>query len=292
MIRHLRFILPGVLAISIIGAYLVWSATEDRGQRFSTNEIAAISKSIAAIMCSGRWIDGRYEGPIVGSATYMALGIPTSDSEDKIAVFVTNAHVAQLHSDSSFDRCGIDFSANGQIVRNPDLREAIYAPATVQFTETIDLALLLPQATQRSQLAEHLLSLQGQPIPACVQEGAIGSLVYLFGYPSASETADYPSDRIPSYFEFKQYLASRHLIVSEGLVSGRQGDDYFTTALVDTGSSGGLAVMKQHGRACVLGIPTWAVTGELTSLGVIQSFANLYRADLDWESIEELYQQQ
>lgn len=58
------------------------------------------------------------------------------------------------------------------------------------------------------------------------------------------------------------------ITVTEGIVSGLEGDYYVTSAKIDHGNSGGVAVLMKDD--CYLGIPTWAANnGGFESLGRI-----------------------
>jgi hypothetical protein len=63
------------------------------------------------------------------------------------------------------------------------------------------------------------------------------------------------------------------ITATEGIVSGIEGDYYVTSAKIDHGNSGGAAILLKDN--CYLGIPTWAQSGTVESLGRIlkSSFA-------------------
>lgn len=54
---------------------------------------------------------------------------------------------------------------------------------------------------------------------------------------------------------------------TEGIVSGVEGNYYVTSAKIDHGNSGGVAVLLKDD--CYLGIPTWSKTGTIESMGRI-----------------------
>jgi len=59
------------------------------------------------------------------------------------------------------------------------------------------------------------------------------------------------------------------LTITEGIVSGFEGDFIKTSAKIDAGNSGGLAI---HQSGCLLGIPTYVQTGPYETLGRILRF--------------------
>ncbi len=92
------------------------------------------------------------------------------------------------------------------------------------------------------------------PLPFCDESKvSIGDKVTLFGYPALGGTTITVTDGIIS-----------------GLIKNQYGVIYKTSALMDHGISGGLAVRNED--SCVLGIPTWGVADPLNgaSLGLIQ----------------------
>ena len=70
--------------------------------------------------------------------------------------------------------------------------------------------------------------------------------------------------------------------VLNGVVSGYDESnpdayyDYFTTAQVDNGDSGGVALSKYNDATCLLGIPTWLSVGENQVAGDIQDINNIF----------------
>ncbi len=61
--------------------------------------------------------------------------------------------------------------------------------------------------------------------------------------------------------------SDRDLTATEGIVSGREGDYFVTSAKVERGNSGGAAILIKEN--CYLGIPTFVETGRLESLARI-----------------------
>lgn len=92
------------------------------------------------------------------------------------------------------------------------------------------------------------------PMPSCgVADIKIGHRVTVFGYPS---------------------FGGDSLTVTDGIVSGIEytayGAVYKTSAKIDKGNSGGLAI--DNNSKCGIGIPTWATSGAFDGLGYIQSW--------------------
>ena len=113
---------------------------------------------------------------------------------------------------------------------------------------------------------------QGEITRSCSYKKT-GMEVYVFGYPAYAISDDIP-----------------RLISTKGVISGNTGrkyddfgreilENYFTTAQIDSGNSGGLAVTKltedqstfKKGDICIIGIPTWTSIGEYVNVGLIQN---------------------
>ncbi len=105
------------------------------------------------------------------------------------------------------------------------------------------------------------------PIPFCAPADIkTGNPITLFGYPS---------------------FGGNTLTITDGIISGvlqtKWGPKYKTSAKIDLGNSGGLAVDNKH--RCVIGIPTWTrFGGELgQSLGTGESLGQIQ----SWEIIKK-----
>lgn len=88
--------------------------------------------------------------------------------------------------------------------------------------------------------------LQGN-LPLCNKKAALGENIAILGYPGIGSASD--------------------ITVTEGIVSGYDGDFYITSAKVEHGNSGGVAISAI--RNCYLGIPTFVEKGSLESLARI-----------------------
>lgn len=60
---------------------------------------------------------------------------------------------------------------------------------------------------------------------------------------------------------------------------GLPAPDYFVSAKIDSGNSGGIVLSKDSSGLCVLGIPTWVNVGNFETQGVIQNIHNIFYAE-------------
>ena len=81
----------------------------------------------------------------------------------------------------------------------------------------------------------------------CMKKPSIGDQVVILGYPGIGSQTD--------------------ITVTEGIISGYDGDYFITSAKVEQGNSGGAAILVKDN--CYLGIPTFVATGVLESLARI-----------------------
>ena len=54
--------------------------------------------------------------------------------------------------------------------------------------------------------------------------------------------------------------------------------NYFVSAAIDAGNSGGIAISKYNGKLCLLGLPTWVSLGYYANQGMVQNIHNVSRA--------------
>jgi hypothetical protein len=95
----------------------------------------------------------------------------------------------------------------------------------------------------------------GESFDFCKQAPNIGDPVVVIGYP------DYGTGTLI------QNLASVEVTATEGIISGFANGYYTTSAKIEHGNSGGLAIDETHD--CYLGIPSAAAVGGIESLGRI-----------------------
>ena len=85
------------------------------------------------------------------------------------------------------------------------------------------------------------------PLKDCPAKPLIGDSILILGYPIIGSRTD--------------------ITATDGIISGYDGDYYITSAKVEHGNSGGVAILVKSN--CMLGIPTFAETGSIESLARI-----------------------
>lgn len=105
----------------------------------------------------------------------------------------------------------------------------------------------------------------------CPNEMPQGSPVVIVGYPAYAQ---------------QQNTSLTPRIITNGIISGFDSSvapplgqlpyfNYFVSAKIDSGNSGGLAFSKNKDGLCILGIPTWLTVGNYETQGVIQNINNV-----------------
>jgi len=117
-------------------------------------------------------------------------------------------------------------------------------------------------------------------LPKCSPKAAVGSPVVVIGYPA------FGVKYVDLYNQgFKQYVAYR--IATNGIISGHDSSveiprgnlpypNYFVSATIDSGNSGGIAISKENKQLCVLGVPTWLTVGNFATQGLVQNIHNIF----------------
>ena len=252
------YIFFGLIALSIIAAVIVESDSTDTNVNnelitttpdLNTSLISQISSSVVSIFCP--FADNEEDG-YWGSGT-----IWTNDG-----IIITNSHVIPQNETDLLT------PEYGCLVTLPDPDtgvpiEMYYADPVVipELSDEYDLAVL--------EIYDVVVDEDGytygqypNTFPAfddtdlCVEEYIkLGEPVRIFGYPASS--------------------GNNSLTITEGVVSNfpDDGKTILTSAKVDSGNSGGLAIDR---FGCQLGIPTAVSIGEYENLGVIMTSETVY----------------
>lgn len=103
----------------------------------------------------------------------------------------------------------------------------------------------------------------------CPAKMPIGSPVILIGYPIYARKKVDGSSHI-------QYKVTTNGIISgyDEYLVGKYAN-YFVSAKIDSGNSGGIALSKNLNGLCLLGIPTWLTVGNYETQGVVQNIHNV-----------------
>lgn len=103
----------------------------------------------------------------------------------------------------------------------------------------------------------------------CSKDMSIGARVTVVGFP-LSTNKTFASRTLT---EGVISAVDRDAIVFNGLPNA----DYYTSAKIDSGNSGGVAFSKDNSGVCFLGLPTWVSIGYAEAQGLVQNSNNLFK---------------
>ena len=133
---------------------------------------------------------------------------------------------------------------------------------------------LVPDNTDFNSLPLSRLNWTINNIPNCPKSAIQASPVVVLGYPAfAQQILNYGGINVP---------VDISKIISNGIISGYDTSDpklpfpnYYISAKMDSGNSGGIALSKDNGNLCFLGVPTWIETGNFETEGIVQNINNI-----------------
>lgn len=199
-------------------------------------DLSAIIKDwrpfIAKVTCSWHSVTEGY--------TATGSGLLFKTAARPFAHLVTNKHVV-TYKDNKMQECKITFPDTKDVIEISE--NSIGLSAKGLDFGTVDIA-------SRSAYIDALASQTSSRI-ACLS-ATVGEKVVILGYPSIGSKDD--------------------ITATEGIISGADGDYYITSAKVEQGNSGGAAILiRNGGKSCYLGIPTFVDVGRVESLARILS---------------------
>lgn len=184
---------------------------------------------------------------------------------------VAHAVLTNYHVVKDASKCVIIMTSSAN---NPTgmfaLKSAIYTynsntdEAVLEIGEPL-LSSSVPVANYNYTLAD--LKKCSSPLP-------VGTPVVIIGFPAYAKrdsTIDIPSvGTVNSIFR-----TATNGIISGYDTSGTGSANYFVSAKIDNGNSGGIAIAKDANGLCSLGLPTWLTVGNYETQGLVQNILNV-----------------
>ena len=196
-------------------------------------EVASIEQEIPLANIINQWKDRVGEiSCAFRDGSIRGTSFVTRNGSNEV-IFLTNKHITQDRQGITTQGCTM--SLNGQVYSSGDF---------VWLWDDLDLAYVKPMQSSTT-----LLNISKKPFEVC-QSPKVGETLVVLGYPAIGSG----------------------LTATEGILSGYDGDFYSTSAKIDSGNSGGIAVLAQ--KECLLGVPT------LTSLGIAESLGRILNLNL------------
>lgn len=267
-----RYVIVALACLLIIGVgFGIYNFAQSYGQTqepIRASEIASYEDGVVQINC----------GKVSGSASLWNIS-------NLGYIALTNSHVIE----TAANELGVkDSSIN--CVLNPDseVNTGPFFGATVKaaqnkpFNKIADEAVLPIQNVSvftKGQLVStplDTLNYKISSLPMCSAKMGLNTPVVVLGFPSyAIQEGSINGVQGPRF----------SLIASNGIISGYDATavdvsglpylDYYVSAKIDSGNSGGIAFSKDAQGLCVLGIPTWVSTGNYENEGVVQNIRNI-----------------
>jgi S1-C subfamily serine protease len=188
---------------------------------------------VGLVYCEFRYSDTFYKY-LSKSGSGIAIKFPNQPLS-----IITNKHVVTDALGYGAYACAFAFPDHSYIYKNDGNWEGI------KVYSGLDAALVNVSNADR-----YLLNLTASFPKLCQNKPSEGDKVVILGYPAIG--------------------SSEGITVTQGIISGFEGNYFITDAKIDAGTSGGAAILVKDN--CLLGLPTYGVIGEAESLGRILDF--------------------
>lgn len=223
----------------------------------SSNDLAPYVTGVAQVICSGS------QGVLSGSGSLYTF------KEVQHAV-LTNYHVVKGATECVVVMTNTANTPIGIF----GLKGTIYSFNTTTDEAVLDIGTsLLSSNVPISNYNYSLASLRKCPSPI-----AVGMPVVIAGFPAyAKRDSTITIDTIGTVNTV--FRTATNGIISGYDTSSGGAPNYFVSAKIDSGNSGGVAIAKDTKGLCVLGLPTWLTVGNYENQGLVQNIANILPAN-------------
>jgi len=193
--------------------------------------IAKWESRVGQIGCNFRNANGYIYQMSLGSATLINNRIYANQYG-----VLTNLHVLEYQNSLATD-CYAKFPNNPNLINITSVTDSL-----VKANNSIDAAVLVIKNPD-----SYVINFPYNEVGMCKHEPVIGDQIVILGYPGIG--------------------SDRSVTATDGIISGIENNDYVTSAKVEHGNSGGIAISVKSD--CAIGIPTFVETGSLESLARI-----------------------
>lgn len=223
----------------------------------SSNDLTPYTTGVVQVICANP------EGISSGSGTLWVF-------KEKPHAVVTNYHVVK-----DATKCVISLTNNlNETTGIFSLKGAVYT-----FNKNTDEAILeIGDAISSTNLPIANYNYSLSAVRKCPNDMPVGSPVVIIGYPAyakRSSTLDINTIGTVNVI---------YRTVTNGIISGYDSSqpgnaNYFVSAKIDNGNSGGMTLGKDDKGLCVLGLPTWLTVGNYETQGLVQNISNILPAN-------------
>ncbi len=179
---------------------------------------------------------------------------------------VTNYHVVK-----GADKCAISITNSA----NTTIGMFALEGEILTFNQTTDEAILTIGkgiSSTNVPVANYNYSLAN--LRKCPNSMPVGTPVVIMGFPAYAKRDS--TITITSIGTVNAvYRATTNGIISGYDTSQKGEPNYFVSAKIDNGNSGGMAIAKDTSGLCVLGLPTWLTVGNYETQGLVQNILNI-----------------
>ncbi len=119
-------------------------------------------------------------------------------------------------------------------------------------------------------------------IRKCTTKVLVGTPVAVIGFPAfAHRNIDFKGYNVEANFRqlTTGVISGYDDSVTPNLGGNLPYQNYFISAKIDSGNSGGIAFSKGDSGLCVLGIPTWVALGNYETQGLVQNIHNVFSSE-------------
>lgn len=228
---------------------VVDKSTSEKQVVISSSDIGLYSSGVVQVIC------------VQGQNVVSGSGSLFSFKETSHAV-LTNYHVVE-----NADRCVAVMTNTANTITGVfGLKEAIYT-----YNKNTDQAILaLGNPLSKSSVPVENYNYSISSLKKCTSLLPVGTPVVILGFPAyAKRDSTVSIDTVGTVQTI--YRTATNGIISGYDTSGVGDANYFVSAKIDKGNSGGIALAKDASGLCALGLPTWLTVGNYETQGLVQN---------------------
>ena len=195
-------------------------------------------------------------------------------------VVLTNEHVVAPYEDG---KCVIHVPKIGETTIEPYSLNATNRRSWNKYTDVATLEIDTEKndtflIAEKSAVEIKSLNYKISSLLLCSTKMSLGSPVYVMGYPAFSSQEVNLRGLVfeKSFFTITNGIISSHDTSIMQPFGNLLYPNYFVSAKIDSGNSGGIAFSRDKNALCVLGIPTWISLGNYETQGIIQNIHNIF----------------
>ncbi len=222
----------------------------------SSTDLATYTSGVVEIICANS------QGISSGSGSLWTF-------KDVAHAVLTNYHVVKDATKCAIIMTNSANSPTGMF----SLKDAIYTYNSSTDEAILDIGQSLLDTSVPIQNYNYSLA----SLKKCVSLLPVGTPVVIVGFPAYAKRDS--TINIPTIGTVNSiFRTTTNGIISGYDTSGSGSANYFVSAKIDNGNSGGIAIAKDSSGLCSLGLPTWLTVGNYETQGLVQNINNILPA--------------